>query len=170
MTKRHACPICKQRRAAPVFMVNLSWAIGGAVLGAVLTPVVERTGAEMREWLYEGRMNLEEGNRLRGKAVREASAAKHRISNLAFERSWQQAHPRRWRNSASPPVTAGAAWSGPGSGAAPCSSRPCAAMAALPQSISAIPMSAQRQNRRGAESPFGPEWAAGNSLKCSVAT
>ena len=91
MTKRHACPICKQRRAAPVFMVNLSWAIGGAVLGAVLTPVVERTGAEMREWLYEGRMNLEEGNRLRGKAVREASAAKHRISNLAFERSWQQA-------------------------------------------------------------------------------
>ncbi len=91
MTKRHACPICKQRRAAPVFMVNLSWAIGGAILGAVLTPVVERTGAEMREWLYEGRMNLEEGNRLRGEAVREASAAKHRIATLAFERSWQQA-------------------------------------------------------------------------------
>lgn len=91
MTKRHACPICKQRRVAPLFMVNLSWAIGGAILGAVLTPVVERTGAEMREWLYEGRMNLEEGNRLRGEAVREASAEKHRIATLAFERSWQQA-------------------------------------------------------------------------------
>ena len=52
---------------------------------------MERAGAELREWQTSGRANLEAGNRLRGEAVREASAAKHRIATLAFERSWQQA-------------------------------------------------------------------------------
>ena len=91
MTERRPCTACRTPRAAPGWRANLFWAIAGAILGAVLTPVVERAGAELREWQTSGRVNLEEGNRLRGEAVREASAAKHRIATLAFERSWQQA-------------------------------------------------------------------------------
>ncbi len=91
MTERRICPACGTPRAAPGWRANLFWAIAGAILGALLTPVVERAGAELREWQTSGRMNLEEGNRLRGEAVREASATKHRDANLAFEHSWQQA-------------------------------------------------------------------------------
>ena len=149
-------------------MVNLSWAIGGAILGAVLTPVVERTGAEMREWLYEGRLNLEEGNRLRGEAVREASADKRRIATLAFERSGRRA-----------PRVAGAArhrhlsrlgrperfWQR-GRAMLIEAVRRDGSLAAI---YLGDPDVCPKKNRRGAEASFGPEPAPGNSLRCCEA-
>jgi TPR repeat protein len=40
------------------------------------------------EWYYQGHALLEQGNVLRGEAVREGSEVKHMAANAAFERSW----------------------------------------------------------------------------------
>ena len=88
MSKRPPCPARGSRPAAPAWR-DLAWCVAGAILGALMSPIAERAGAELQEWRYEGHKLLELGHRLRKDAVLRGSQAMHRDATRAFERSWQ---------------------------------------------------------------------------------
>jgi TPR repeat protein len=79
-------PVIKPRPPAR-FVRSLVWAIFGAVLGNLSAGPMDEARKEVCEWITHARQNLEEGNGLRGEAVREGSEEKHKAANAAFERS-----------------------------------------------------------------------------------
>lgn len=74
--------------SAPRWRRNLFWAIAGAILGILLPALIDYLKPQLWEGFTHARQYLEEGNKLRGEAVREGSEAKHKAANAAFERSW----------------------------------------------------------------------------------
>ena len=77
-----------ERQGAASWRHNLRWALIGAALQALSEAPLQWVGDALIEAYTHRYALLEQGNVLRGEAVREGSAAKHQAANAAFERAW----------------------------------------------------------------------------------